>query len=93
MPPFFSVILPTYNRAQMLRTALSTVKWQSCDDWECWVVDDGSSDGTPALVRERSIDLVIANAENAAAGSGLTMPMFAKLRHYGVSVEKVEEAL
>ncbi len=40
----------------------------------------------PALVRERSIDLVIANAENAAAGSGLTTPMFAKLRHYGVDV-------
>jgi len=40
----------------------------------------------PLLVRERSIDFVIANAENAAAGSGLTAPMFAKLRHYGVDV-------
>ena len=38
------------------------------------------------LVRDRAIDCVIANAENAAAGSGLTAPMFAKLRHYGVDV-------
>jgi hypothetical protein len=38
----------------------------------------------PRLVRERAIDCVIANAENASAGSGLTPNVFAKLRHYGV---------
>ncbi len=40
----------------------------------------------PRLIRERGVDCVIANAENAAAGSGLTEPMFEKLRHYGVDV-------
>jgi metallophosphoesterase (TIGR00282 family) len=40
----------------------------------------------PKLVGERGIDCVIANAENAAAGSGLTPQMFAKLRHYGIDV-------
>lgn len=40
----------------------------------------------PELVREHNLDFVVANAENAAAGSGLTMPMFHKLRHYGVDV-------
>ena len=38
----------------------------------------------PRLVRERELDLVVANAENAAAGSGLTPQMFSKLRHQGV---------
>lgn len=38
----------------------------------------------PRLVREREIDFVVANAENAAAGSGLTPQMFRKLRHQGV---------
>jgi 2',3'-cyclic-nucleotide 2'-phosphodiesterase len=38
----------------------------------------------PRLVREREIDCVIVNAENASAGSGLTPAMFTKLRHYGV---------
>jgi metallophosphoesterase (TIGR00282 family) len=38
----------------------------------------------PRLVRERQIDLVVANAENAAAGSGITPQMFNKLRHQGV---------
>jgi metallophosphoesterase (TIGR00282 family) len=40
----------------------------------------------PRLIRERQIDFVVANAENAAAGSGLTAPMFTKLRNYGVDV-------
>lgn len=38
----------------------------------------------PRLIRQRGLDLVIANAENAAAGSGMTPQMFAKLRHQGV---------
>ncbi|MCK4340101.1 MAG: TIGR00282 family metallophosphoesterase [Phycisphaerae bacterium] len=40
----------------------------------------------PRLIRERDLHCVIADAENAAAGSGLTAPMFFKLRHYGVDV-------
>lgn len=40
----------------------------------------------PRLIGERQIDFVVANAENAAAGSGLTAPMFSKLRHYGIDV-------
>jgi glycosyltransferase involved in cell wall biosynthesis len=44
--PLFSVVLPTYNRAAMARTALKTVLWQTLTDWECLVVDDGSTDGT-----------------------------------------------
>jgi len=38
----------------------------------------------PGLIRDGSIDCVIANAENVAAGSGLTPQMFAKLRHFGI---------
>ncbi len=40
----------------------------------------------PRLIRERNLACVIANAENTAAGSGLTPPMFTKLRHYGIDV-------
>jgi hypothetical protein len=38
----------------------------------------------PRLIHERHIDCVIANAENVAAGSGLTPQMFSKLLHYGI---------
>jgi len=54
--PFFSIILPTYNRARMARTALKTVQWQTCPDWECWVVDDGSTDDTQRMLAEFSSD-------------------------------------
>jgi len=39
-----------------------------------------------ALVKERQIDCVIANAENAAGGSGLTPQLFEKIRRYGVDL-------
>src|SRR5512132_3476924 len=40
----------------------------------------------PALVRDRKVDLVIANAENIAGGSGITQNLFHKIRSYGVDV-------
>lgn len=42
------------------------------------------ADRLKALVQERSVDCVIANAENAAGGSGLTPQIYEKLLHYGV---------
>src|SRR5580698_9085457 len=40
----------------------------------------------PALVRQRQVDLVVANAENIAGGSGITANLFHKIRSYGVDV-------
>ncbi len=36
----------------MLRTALKTVLYQTCGDWECFVVDDGSTDDTSRVLAE-----------------------------------------
>src|SRR5208283_2622652 len=38
------------------------------------------------LVRQRNVDLVVANAENIAGGSGITANLFHKIRSYGVDV-------
>ena len=40
----------------------------------------------PALVKQHQIDLVIANAENIAGGSGITQNLFNKIRSYGIDV-------
>jgi metallophosphoesterase (TIGR00282 family) len=40
----------------------------------------------PALVRDQRVDLVIANAENIAGGSGITTNLFHKIRSYGIDV-------
>ncbi|MGH9840440.1 MAG: glycosyltransferase [Blastocatellia bacterium] len=44
--PLISVIIPTWNRGEVLETALRSVIGQRYDHWEAIVVDDGSDDGT-----------------------------------------------
>jgi GT2 family glycosyltransferase len=44
--PFFSVIIPTFNRAGLLVEALNSVRGQTFPDFEVIVVDDGSTDDT-----------------------------------------------
>ena len=43
-------------------------------------------DKLPGLVRDHKVDLVIANAENIAGGTGITQNLFHKVRSYGVHV-------
>jgi glycosyltransferase involved in cell wall biosynthesis len=50
--PTVSVIIPTYNRAQLLVSAIESVLAQSVQDFEIIVCDDGSTDETAALVKQ-----------------------------------------
>ncbi len=49
--PYFSVIIPTYNRRSFLPIAVNSVLEQAFSDFELIVVDDGSTDNTAELFK------------------------------------------
>lgn len=50
--PEISIIVPVYKGVRFLREALESVRAQTFPDWECICVDDGSKDGSGALLDE-----------------------------------------
>jgi glycosyltransferase involved in cell wall biosynthesis len=49
--PFFSVIVTCHNRSHILERALKSLLIQDLQDWECLIVNDGSTDDTDAIVQ------------------------------------------
>jgi hypothetical protein len=50
--PLVSIIMTTYNSSKYVRTAIRSIQAQTYMNWELYVVDDRSSDGTQAILRE-----------------------------------------
>lgn len=65
-----SVITPTYNRAHLVREAIDSVLAQTFTEFELIVVDDGSTDGTPAVLAQITDDRVkVIRRENGGASA------------------------
>lgn len=70
--PMFSVIVPAYNATLYLHETLASVVAQTLEDWECIVVDDGSTDDTYAIAlsfAEKDPRFHIIRKENGGCGS------------------------
>lgn len=52
--PFFSVIIPLYNKEKFIKNTLESVLNQTFEDFELLVVNDGSTDGSEAVVHSFS---------------------------------------
>lgn len=67
--PRFSVIIPTYNRAALLRDALASVFAQRFADFEVLVVDDGSTDDTGTVLAELADRITVLRQDNRGPGA------------------------
>jgi glycosyltransferase involved in cell wall biosynthesis len=55
-PPVVSIVLLSYNQAEFVRDAVESVLAQSFPDWELIVVENGSTDGSQAILQEYARD-------------------------------------
>lgn len=64
----FSVVIPAYNATATLSETLESVATQQFSDWECIVVDDGSTDDTAQIAfeyRQQDSRFVLVRQDNA----------------------------
>ena len=52
----FSIVIPTYQRREIVSRSVTALNRQSFRDFEVVVVDDGSSDGTARALRELEVN-------------------------------------
>ncbi len=50
--PFFSVVIPLYNKANFIQQTLDSVLWQTFQDFEVIIIDDGSTDNSIKVVKQ-----------------------------------------
>ena len=79
--PLISIVIPTYNHAKFLRTALDSIIAQTIPDWEVIVVNNYSQDETVSVVnsyKDPRIKLVNFSNHGIISAS----------RNYGISITK-----
>jgi len=63
--PVVSVIIPAYNHVRFVGQCIDSVLTQTYTDYEVVVVDDGSQDGTSAILQGYGDRIVYIRQENA----------------------------
>ena len=81
--PLVSIVIPTYNRADLIGETIQSVIDQTYKNWELIIVDDGSSDQTDEVV-QRFADPRIQYYEIDHAGA------FGVVRNHGIKKSKGE---
>ncbi len=79
--PLISVIIPTYNRAEIISRTIDNVFQQTCKDFELIIVDDGSTDDTQSKLRQYGDRIRVVTQANAGP---------AVARNHGVEVARGE---
>ena len=91
----FSVVIPVYNRRELVGRAIRSVLAQQGADFEVIVVDDASDDGTPERVREEFGDAVkiVILAENSGVSAARNRGIAAAEREWIALLDSDDEWL
>lgn len=81
MRPYFSIILPTFNRGYILWKTIQSVQSQEYSHWELLIIDDGSTDSTEQVVAQFQEDSRITYHKMPHSGAQ-------KARNYGMELAK-----
>ena len=76
MQPFISVLVPVYNVEEYVEACLDSLLAQDFEDFEAIVIDDGSTDGSAALVDHYASSdsrVRVIHKENAGYGAALNL--------------------
>lgn len=68
MNPFFSVIIPTFNRASTILRAITSVMKQDYKSFELIVIDDASTDNTLSLLENKNL-ILLKNQKNSGVSA------------------------
>ena len=47
-----SIIICVYNEEEKISRCIDSVRTQTYSNWELWIIDDGSTDGTAEIVKK-----------------------------------------
>ena len=64
-----SVVIPTYNRVELLKRSIDSVINQTIKPFEIIIVDDGSNDGTEVMVKKKYDSLKLIKQKNKGASA------------------------
>ncbi len=79
--PLISIVIPTYNRADLIGKTIKSALEQDYSDYEIIVIDDGSTDETESVLSAYSNEIIYRKVENGERG---------RARNIGVSESKGE---
>ena len=84
LQPLISVVIPAYNAEQFLDETLESVLSQTYENWECIIVNDGSTDSTESVAKkwcEKDSRFRLTDKENGGLSSA---------RNWGIKESKAE---
>src|SRR6185295_13535888 len=85
--PLFSIVIPVYNRPDLVIDTIESALNQSYKDYEIVVIDDGSTDRTPEVLRQYTGRVRLIRQDNQGMGAVRNNGMAAAVGEYVIFLD------